>query len=227
MAKKQQNEKEKNSAVEKILNIIQKNRKVFLISLGCIILGVIVLTAVYAINESATKKAVAELSAFSEQLTKADQGSSEAAEIIAEMEAFAAKKSGYAGAEAYNLIATYHANQKAWEAAEAAWLKAAAKAPKHYLAPSSLFNAGVAAEEQGNNTKAIDYYTQAAEFNGVFGGEVRAYWAIGRLYEAENNPAAALEIYEKIVSDYSGDENGLRRDELTKLAQARIIVLSN
>jgi tetratricopeptide (TPR) repeat protein len=221
MAKEQHlNEKETSSAVEKVLNVIQKNRKVLLICLSCIVLGIIVLTAVYAINESVAKKAIVELDAYSEQLAAADKESPEAAEIIAEMETFAASKSDYAGAQAYNIVASFHADKKAWDLAEAAWLNAAAKAPKDFLAPASMFNAAVAAEEQGDNTKAIDYYTQAAGFPGVFGGVVRAYFAMGRLYEAENNPSAALEMYQKIADDYP-------EDELTKLAQSRIIVLSN
>ncbi len=229
MAKKtRQNEKETAKAdgasgfitVEKILNFIQKNRKGLLIFLGCVVVGIIVLAVVYSVNESTVKKNIEQLTDYSERLTGLDAESPEAAELVAELEQFAESKSGYAGAQAYNIAASFHADKEEWAAAEAAWLKTAAKAPKDFLAPSALFNAAVAAEEQGDNAKAIDYYTQAAEFSGMFGGVVRAYFAIGRLYESENNATAALEIYEKIVMDYPNDE-------LAKLAQSRIIVLSN
>ncbi|MDR2901271.1 MAG: tetratricopeptide repeat protein [Treponema sp.] len=191
-----------------------------MIFLACIVVGIIALTVVYAINESTARKSIVELDSLSKRLLDADMESPETAELIAEIEQFAEDNSKYAGSQAYNIVASYHADKKAWDLAEAAWLKSAAKSPKDFLAPSAMFNAAVAAEEQGNNTKAIDYYTQAAEYEGVFAGVVRSYWAIGRLYEAENNSAAALEIYQKMADDYPDDE-------LTKLAQSRIIVLSN
>jgi tetratricopeptide (TPR) repeat protein len=212
--------KETTKTVDKILHFIQKNRKGLLIGLGCIVLGIVALTVVYAVNESTAKKAIAELDVYSDKLAEADLESPETAELVAEIEQFAEKKGGYAGAEAYNLVAGYHADKKAWDLAEAAWLKVAAKAPKDFFAPAALFNAAVASEEQGNTTKAIDYYTQAAEYEGLFGGAARAYFAMGRLYESENNSSAALEMYQKIADDYP-------EDELTKLAQSRIVVLSN
>jgi tetratricopeptide (TPR) repeat protein len=216
----QQNEKKPMKTSDKVLNFIGKNRKGLLIGLVCIVLGIVILTVVYAVSESTAKKAVAELDVYSDRLIAADKEAPETAELVAEIEQFAEGKSRFVGAEAYSLVANYHADKDDWVAAEAAWLKAAAKAPKDYLAPSALFNAAVAAEEQGNTSKAVDYYTQAAEFQGIFGGKVRAYFAIGRLYEAENNITAALEMYQKITDDYPSDE-------LAKLAQSRIIVLSN
>ncbi len=85
------------AAVEKILHFIEKNRKILLIFLGCIVLGTAALVAVYAINESMTKKAVAELDDYAERLAGFDMESTEAAELIAELEQFAESKSGYAG----------------------------------------------------------------------------------------------------------------------------------
>jgi tetratricopeptide (TPR) repeat protein len=167
-----------------------------------------------------TKKAIEELEVYSEKLFAADKESPEAAELVTELEQFAESKRGYVGAQAYNIVASFHADKEAWDLAEAAWLKSAVKALKGFLAPSSLFNAGVAAEEQGNAAKAIDYYTQAVEYEGFFGGKARAYFAMGRLYEAESNTAAALEMYQKIADDYP-------EDELSQLAQSRIIILSN
>ncbi len=217
---KEQSKTEAANGVEKILDFIQRSRVGLLICLGCIVLGIIVFIVGYSINESINKAAVIELDSYTEKLAGADFDSPETAELMAELEKFAKGKGGYAGAQAYNLVANYHAEKKEWDLAEKAWVNSANKAPGIFLAPLSMFNAAVAAEEQGNNIKAIDYYTQAAEYNGFFAGVTRAYFAIGRLYETQNDPAAAIEMYQKVVDDYP-------KDEWSKLAQSKLIDLSN
>jgi tetratricopeptide (TPR) repeat protein len=150
--------------------------------------------------------------------------SSKAADVEAlldELSAFAAKHGGYAGARAYSLSASIHAERKDWGEAEKAWQRSAKSAGKSYLAPAALFNAAVAAEEQGNLTGAIDLYTESAAHSSDFPGAARAQFAVGRLYEAQGDTQAALEAYRRIPEKWENESTWI------DLAQDRIIVLSN
>jgi tetratricopeptide (TPR) repeat protein len=139
---------------------------------------------------------------------------------LEELGGFAKKNSGLAAAKAYSLSATIYDSQKKWELAEKAWAGAAAAAKKSYLAPAALYNAAVAAEEQGNDESAIGYYKKALEFGNSFIGAARAQFSVGRLEESKNNRDAALEAYRNLVSKWPSDPIW------ANLAHSRIIKLS-
>ena len=223
---KENTQKGEASIAGKLLNFIQRNRKGLLIFLCCAVLGTIAYAVGYSIKESSDKKSIAQLDEYVEKYSElwlSISGGTDNAEVdafIADLTGFAKKKSGYSGAQAYLILGDIYAEREEWAKAEEVLVLSAAKAPGIFLAPVALFNAAVAAEEQGNPIKAIDYYTQASEYKGFFAGKSRAYFAIGRLYETQQDTSSALEMYRKVVDDWSSDE-------WSKLAQNRIIVLSN
>jgi tetratricopeptide (TPR) repeat protein len=140
--------------------------------------------------------------------------------LMADLDTFVRKNSGYAAARAYSLMAVIQEDQKNWAEAEQAWSAAAKAAAKTYLAPVSLYNAAVAAEEQGKLDSAIDLYTQASDYGASFPAAARAQFSVGRLYESRNNKQAAIDAYRDLLGKWPNDPLW------GNLAQSRIIVLS-
>jgi tetratricopeptide (TPR) repeat protein len=141
-------------------------------------------------------------------------------ELLKDLTAFAEKKSGYAGGRAWFFIGSIRADKKEWQEAENAYTGAAKTAAKTYLEPVAYFNAAAAAEEQGNIGGAIDLYTKCLSLSVLFPAAARAQFSIGRLKEAQNDNAAALEAYRAVISGWPSDT------VWTNLANSRIIVLT-
>ena len=167
--------------------------------------------------ESAAEETVATESAEAVPVTD------EVAAFMDELETFAKRHSGlaagYAGGRAWSILASIYGDRKDWEQAEAAWAAAAKTAKKTFLAPLALFNAGVAAEEQGKVAQAIEYYSASLSADADFPAAPRAQFAIGRLQESLGETGAAIEAYRAVISGWSYDK------VWTNLAQSRIIAL--
>ena len=216
---------------EKLNEFIQKNRRLLLICLIAILVILAGLITGITIREKIQSKAFSQVEGFNIRyealrifIDKDDEeGLAKQADIDAlldELRVFEGKKSGFAAARAYCISASIYADQKKWAESERAWFMASKEAGKSYLAPVSLYNAAVAAEEQGNIDVAIGLYNQALAFGNVFPSAARAQFSIGRLEESRNNREAALEAYRNLVSKWPGDQ------VWGNLAQSRIVVLS-
>jgi tetratricopeptide (TPR) repeat protein len=125
--------------------------------------------------------------------------------LLDELNAFGEKTSAYAGARAYSVAAGIYFDKKEWAEAEKAWIKAARLAPKIYLAPAALYNAAVAAEEQGNIPQAIDLYTEILVYGEQFPAAVRAQYAIGRLREEQADIEAAIAAYRAVIEKWPAE----------------------
>jgi tetratricopeptide (TPR) repeat protein len=210
---------------EKIASFVQKHRRAILVSIGVIVFAVLGFIAALGIIEALRNReisAVEELNTRYEAIRFSINEESSAEKVQSLMEdlsAFAGKNSGYSGGRAFSLIAAVHADKKEWALAEEAWNKAAKAAAKTYLEPVSLFNAGRAAEEQGNIDKAIEYFTGCADIS--FPAAARALFTVGRLEEERNNTGAAVETYRLVISRFPDD------NVWSNLAQSRIIYLQS
>jgi predicted negative regulator of RcsB-dependent stress response len=219
--------KEKRGFSDVLADFIRNNRRELLISLTAILTLVVVFVAGYAVRSSLQEKANSAVEDFAQryEVLVIDINESEKAEdtqaLLDELNAFAQKHSGHAGARAYSLAASIYAEQKNWARAESAWRSSAKKAGKSYLAPVSLFNAAVAAEEQGNLDQAIALYAESAAHVSGFPAAAHAQFEVGRLREAQGNTQAALEAYKLIPEKWAGESSWIN------LAQSRIILLSN
>ena len=216
---------------EKLNDFIQKNRRKLIIGLISVMVLLVVFIIATTVYEKVQVNALLKVDEFNERYIALQEyvtGDSPEAvikqvEIILlqqELSAFAAKSSGFAAARAYVLSAGIYWEQKDWSQAEEAWIASAKAAPKTYLAPLSLYNAAVAAEEQGNIQSAIDLYNRALAHEGDFASAARAQFSIGRLEESQNNRAAAIEAYRNLVNKWPNDP------VWSNLAQSRIIVLA-
>ncbi|MDR1306599.1 MAG: tetratricopeptide repeat protein [Treponema sp.] len=212
------------NAGDKFALFLQKYRRVFWGILGIVIAGSIGSVLFFTVRSALQNRAIATLEAFEKRktdlgdLTDASK-SMEIQALLEEINAFAPKTFGYASAKAYSLAADIYAARGEWALAEEAWTASAKRASGIYLAPLSLYNAAVAAEEQGNPDKALEYYNEALAFSGVFPASQRAQFNIGRIHEARNNKEAASEAYRNLIEKSSPDSNW------AKLAQSRIIFL--
>jgi predicted negative regulator of RcsB-dependent stress response len=219
--------KEKPGVSDLLADFIRNRRRELLITTVAILLIVAGFITGYAVRSSLREKANNAVEDFARryEVLVIDINESEKAEetqtLLEELNAFAEKHSGHAGARAYSLAASMHAEQKNWALAESAWRSSAKKAGKSYLAPVSLFNAAVAAEEQGNLDQAIALYAESAAHVSDFPAAARAQFAIGRLREAQGDTQAALEAYKLIPEKWANESSW------SNLAQSRIILLSN
>jgi tetratricopeptide (TPR) repeat protein len=218
---------EKVNAGEKVNDFVQRNRKgivAFFCSLLVLLAGFIgsisIMNAVQNRNIAAAEEFNRRYEALLDDSRNLDfvTRGSEIESLLADMTAFAEKTSGYAGGRIWALIGGIQVEKKDWPEAEKAYAGAAKAASKTYLAPAAYFNAGAAAEGQGNNDAAIDYYTRCVAQAGLFPAAARAQFAIGRLREIQENPQAALEAYRGLVA-------GWPASVWTNLAQSRILVL--
>ena len=214
-----------------INEFVQKHRKPIFVSIGAVLLSLIVFIVMLSVMDLVRGKAVGAVEEFSSRYESLlptiteEYSEVDVEKLLAELEAFAQKKSGkiagiatgYAAGKAWSLVANIHGQRKNWPAAEAAWALAAKTAKKTYLAPIASFNAGAAAEEQGKTQEAIDYYT--ASLAADFPGASRAQFAVGRLQESLGNTEAAIEAYRAVISGWSYDQ------VWPSLAHSRIIAL--
>jgi tetratricopeptide (TPR) repeat protein len=217
---------EKLSADELIAAGIQKNRK-FIIGGGIVIIILLVaFVAGLAIRDAASAKAISRIEAFNERYETLRFDINEPSKeedvkaLLDELAAYAPKAFGYPGTRSYILTASIHADRKSWLEAEQAWLQAAKKGAKTYLAPVSLYNAAVAAEEAGNIEDAIAHYTESLVYADAFPQAAKAQFSIGRLREEQQNKEAASEAYRAVIEKWPAETIWIN------LANSRIIALS-
>ena len=218
---------EKQDMNDGINEFVRKYRKPIGIVLGAIVLLLAGIVASLSLVDVSRKKAISAAEEFNRRYEAlrfniAEESSAADVEaLLAELNAFAKKTSGYAGGRAWLIIAGIHADKKEWAEAEQAWAGAAKAAAKTYLAPIAYFNAAVAAEEQGKNAEAIELYNQAIAHPAVFPAAPRAQFAVGRLKESLQDREAALEAYRAVIALWPSDT------VWTGLAHSRIIALES
>ncbi|MHC6201792.1 tetratricopeptide repeat protein [Breznakiellaceae bacterium SP9] len=214
---------------QKIADGIQKNRKGIFAVFGALVVILLGMLVVWGVQNYLTTQAISQVEALSRQYEalRIDIAGTEDAERQAEIKAFeeslssfAASNKGYAGVRANAILGTMQMDKKLWEEAQSTWIRAAGNAGTSYLAPVAYYNAAVCAEEQDKNADAIDLYSKSLTFKEVFPGAARAQFAIGRLQEAQENKAAAIEAYQAVVDNWAYEYIW------NSLAQSRIIVLS-
>jgi tetratricopeptide (TPR) repeat protein len=220
MATKETEKNEEFTAGDRAVLFIQNHRRPLLVVLAVIVLGIVGFIAVFSVVQALQKSAIARVDEYAARLADlGDLTSPEADGLLEELSGFAPKTFGYSAGKAWSLVAEIRAARKEWPAAEEAWLTASQKAPKIFLAPFSLFNAGVAAEEQGSFDKAIEYHTRCVEYKGLNPAAVRAQFSIGRIQEQRNNTEDAIAAYRKVIENWGSNTNW------SNLARSRIIAL--
>ncbi len=124
----------------------------------------------------------------------------------------------YGGQRGLLMRADLHYADKSWDDALKDYQALADHFPKSYLAPISLFDAGICAEEKGDADAALALYLRA--FQGYKDSTVtpRAMFNAARLYEGKQDWASAQKTYESIDTDYG-------QSLWNKLAKNRLVEL--
>jgi len=195
---------EKASTSDRIAWFLQKHRKVLLALVIIMVSGVALSVAYFIVRGVMEKKAIAKVEVFEQRIndlgiTDENAKSAEVEALLEEINSFAQSSFGYAAARSYSLAADIYFSRSEWKMAEESWVLSAGKAPKIYLYPLSLFNAAVAAEEQGMPETAIDYYNKSLEFSGIYPAAARARFNIARLHEERKNTNSALDAYRELI----------------------------
>lgn len=208
------NNKEKVNAGEKIGDFIQARRKVFLVFLGVFVFAFLGMVAYLLVSDNLNSKdnaAVEELTRrFSEVKIhiNPEQSSEDVDVLLADLETFTDKKSlffsgkTFARGKAWSLIGQIHSGREDWPHAQFAWENAAKYGVKTYLGPIALFEAAVAAEEQGDIERAIELLQQCVDHKFEFPSAPRAQFSIGRLNEQLGNKEEALEAYRTVLINW-------------------------
>ena len=236
MAKDKSKKDAELSIGEKILDLVQKNRKKILISFIVLVLVLTTSVIVVTVRANFHDAALVRVDEFERRfilLQSVDELNldqelaflriSEIHLLLDELNEFQNSFTtfSYASARGYSLQADIHWFLHNFSEAEAAWLNAAAASAGSYLEPVSIYNAAVAAEEQGNIAAAIAHYTRVLELSEFFPSPARAQFAIGRLEEGRGSRDAALNAYNNVLRSWPDDPLW------ANLAQSRIAALGN
>ena len=230
-----QTDNEKHPAIgQRITEFIQRNRKpisAMAVVVVVAMIGSVIALVVADVARGRAIAAVEDLGVRYEALigfigvdaeveNGADNGEAEElSELIADLLAFASRRSGYAGGRAWSMLGSIYGRQGEWAEAEAAWLAAARATSRSHMAPIALFNAGAAAEEQGRLEQAIYHYEKSVSAPAGFFAAARAQFSIGRLWEALGDTDAAIQAYRDVIFGWPHDA------AWTNLAHSRIIAL--
>ena len=228
-------ENEKMNTGEKIIDFIQKNRKVIFITLGILVFMFIGLIAFIYISDAVNKRDIAEIEEINDRYNKLfpgdadfynaeDFSTADAEALLADLKTFTEKSSpifssAFASSRAWSLIGQIYSVRKDWPRAEEAWLNTARVGSKTYLGPVGFFNAAVAAEEQGKLEQAIELLQNSLSHSFEFPAAPRAQFSIGRLYEQLGNSSAAIEAYRTVLINWPG------MTAFSNLARSRIIAI--
>ena len=208
-----------------VIGFIQKYRRTIIFCAGVLALSLIGFFIVITLQDIFKKKAISTLEELTDRYEALRPSITESysdydvEDLIQDLESFAKKNSGYAGSKAWFIIGSIRNDKEEWAEAEIAWVAAANKAGKIYLAPLAWFNAGVSAEEQGRTEEAVDYYAKSIAAPSGFSAAPHAQFSIGRLRESLNETAAAIEAYRAVISGWPYDTVWVN------LAYSRIIAL--
>ncbi|PKL06613.1 MAG: hypothetical protein CVV53_03415 [Spirochaetae bacterium HGW-Spirochaetae-9] len=219
------NEEEKD-LIHKISDFISRKRVLF-ISAAAAVLGIVLIVGIYTvISNSKAENSSRAMEEVRTQIATWNNETEEAKKteientIMADLDDVAKKwPKSFAAQEALFTKSSLYAVKQNWANAETASLEAAKRLPKTYLAPLALESAAVAAEEQGKADIALEHYTSIiTQYKEDTPNLSHAYFSIGRLSEAKSDWKAALENYNKVLSDFSNTDWAL-------LAKDRVIYL--
>lgn len=206
-------------------DFIQRNRKVIFSITGAIVLLFAGSLVFIAVRENMNRKAIEQLEELNTRfdelrfLMTDDYYKDDIDDLLADLETFAKKNSGFPGSKGWSIIGNIYSLKEDWSMAEHAFLEAARVGNRTYLAPLSLFNAAAAAEEQGNYELAISLLQQSIAHRFEFPAAARAQFSIGRLNEQLGNNSGAIEAYREVLINYQD------MPVWQQLARSRIISL--
>jgi tetratricopeptide (TPR) repeat protein len=219
-----ENAAEKVTLSQRLNDFLAKNRAILISVLAIALCVFIALVIVTVVSEKKSEKAFVTVESVLSDWEKARSAEDKTGlpakedELIGTLKKTAnSNKNTFAGARALNTVAEIYYSRKDWKNAEENYLAAAAAAPRAYSNGINYFNAAVCADEQGNQDKALEYYTKALDADN-FALKPRALFNIGRIQEQQSHKDEAIATYAKLSEQFPNDE-------WTSLAKSRTIAL--
>ena len=207
--------KENQGTVDKIIDFIQKNRKGIFVTLIVVVILFVGMLAYIYIGDYFNKKANEQVEELNTRFTDIQLLKRQGEEVLdkenallSDLESYIAKTSpitegkGFAQGKIWSLAGHIYSGREDWGKAEEAWLNAANKGTNTYLGPIALFNAAVAAEEQGKLEEAVTLLEQCVSHKFDFPSAPRAQFNIGRLYEQLGKFDEALSAYRVVLTKW-------------------------
>ena len=201
--------------IEHSLNgFIVRYKKLLIIILAVVIVGLITLGIVSSVNQKNLQEQfnqIDELMASYAQLQMADiedasyQSSYDA--LVTSLTDLSAKGKKYPNLKAEYMLGMLSFEKEAYQNAMQAFLSVYSNAKGSYLGSLSLTNAAVAAEELGNNTLALEYYTKVLDEFGFSAAEApKALFAQARLQEQAGNIELARATFRQLADQFPNSE---------------------
>jgi tetratricopeptide (TPR) repeat protein len=127
--------------------------------------------------------------------------------------------SSYPALKATYLLGLVSYEDGAYQDALQAFLRVSERGKDVYLASLALYNAGVASEQLGDATKALEYYQSVYDRFGAQAPESpKALFSVARLHEANNSMDLAKAVFQQLADEFPASE-------YAKLAKSRLVVL--
>ncbi|MGO9410326.1 MAG: tetratricopeptide repeat protein [Spirochaetia bacterium] len=124
----------------------------------------------------------------------------------------------YGGERGFFIRASFNYDKKAWDNAQKDYQELAARFPNSYLAPVSLFDAGVCREAKGDVDGALKQYAKVAQAYQDSPVAPRAMFDVARLDEQKGQFDDAHKMYDQIDGLYpSSTWDKLAKDRLIEL----------
>ncbi|MFP4113193.1 MAG: tetratricopeptide repeat protein [Spirochaetales bacterium] len=209
-----------------VMNFLARHRTTMLVAIAVIAVAVVALIVVLTVQSNRNEAALTTVEdlqdEFDDWLALEDAEQPEAYDALsAELEQLIDDyPRTYAAARARIIDARALAQLERWQEASDRYVEVADLFPETYLAPVSLMDAAVAAEEAGNADGALELHRRIVHDYAEQSAEVpRALFSIGRILEGTDNVAEAAEAYRTLVDDYPASS-------WTNLARNRIITLT-
>lgn len=131
------------------------------------------------------------------------------------------------GGESYPVIKAeylkglYYFYDGDYPAAQSSFESVADKGADTYLGPLALANAAAAAENNGDQDTARDYYNRIWDDYGTDAAESpKALFNVARIYEAQGDIELARATYQQLIDQYTASQS-----EYAKLAASRVVSL--
>lgn len=212
--------------LEKVTAFLTRYRTPILIIVVVIVVAVLALIAVLTIqnnrSEAALQRAEALEADFDRWLGLEDDEKPAEYDVLAQtaIELIDAYPRTYAASRAWIIDARALLELDRYEDAVSRYVEVADNRPETYLAPVSLMDAAVAAENGGDVSRSLELHRRIVdEYEGESAEVPRALFSIGRILEQRDEVAEAAEAYRQLVDDYPASS-------WTNLAHDRIITLT-
>ncbi|MEA4866496.1 MAG: tetratricopeptide repeat protein [Sphaerochaeta sp.] len=204
-----------NERIEGSLNsFLARNKKAAIIVLAVVVIGLITLGIVTSVNNKNLQAQFNSIdlleTAYSELqvLGTEDEGyQAKYDELVAGLNDLAAKGNKYPSLKAQYLLGMIAFEKEEYQKALDSFIATYSNAGKNYLASLALTNAAVSAEELGNDSLALEYYTKVIDEFGLSAAEApKALFGQARLQEKKGNIELAKATFQQLADQFPTSE---------------------